>query len=102
MVPGEINVPVNIGGRIINPGDILIGDGNGLVSFAQEDAEEIYQKARAIMEKETRMMKDIEEKGTLDLQWMYAKLREDHCSIVSCGNNGKESKTKKEEHEYGL
>ncbi len=45
-------MPINIGGRIINPGDILIGDGNGLASFAQEDAEEIYQKAHNFMEKE--------------------------------------------------
>ncbi len=88
--PGEINVPVNIGGRIINPGDILIGDGNGLVSFAQEDAEEIYQKACAIMEKEAGMMRDIKEKGRLDLKWMYDKLRSDHCSIISGQDKGNE------------
>jgi len=80
--PGEINVPVNIDGRIINPGDILIGDGNGLVSFAPEDAEEIYKKACAVMEKESHMMREIEEKGVLDLQWMYDKLRGDRCSII--------------------
>jgi len=74
---------VNIGGRIINPGDILIGDGNGLVSFGQDVAEEVYRKARGIMEKEAHMMQDIEEKGRLDLEWMYRKLRDDQCSMIA-------------------
>lgn len=100
--PGEINVPVNIGGRIINPGDILIGDGNGLVSFSQEDAEEIYQKACMVMEKETNIMQRIEEKGEMDLRWMYDKLRSDHCSIASCCDSRNEEKIAGEGKHYGL
>lgn len=79
--PGEINVPVNIGGRIIEPGDILIGDDNGLVSFKQEDAEEILKKTHSIMKKEETMMRLIEEEGRMDLEWMYQKLEQDACEI---------------------
>ena len=29
--PGEINVPVVIGGKVVFPGDIVVGDGDGTV-----------------------------------------------------------------------
>ncbi len=35
--PGEINVPVSIGGSVISPGDIVVGDEDGVVSFPQSD-----------------------------------------------------------------
>src|SRR5207244_7164604 len=31
--PGEINVPVSIGGSVIAPGDIVVGDEDGVGSF---------------------------------------------------------------------
>ena len=36
--PGEVNVAVSIGGQVVNPGDIVVGDEDGLVSFAPEQA----------------------------------------------------------------
>ena len=73
--PGEVNVPVNIGGRIIAPGDILIGDAGGLVSFRQEDAAGLLEAAHAVMDKEAGMMRSINEQGRMDLGWMYDKLK---------------------------
>ena len=73
--PGETNVPVNIGGRIIHPGDILIGDEGGLVSFSPNQAEELLEKAHAVMKKEAGIMKHIEETASMDLTWMYDKLK---------------------------
>ena len=81
--PGEINVPVNIGGRIICPGDILVGDGNGLVSIHPQDAELVLKKTHAVMEKEAGMMKEIEEQGKMSLGWMYEKITNDQCSILA-------------------
>ena len=31
--PGEINVPVSIGGSVVSPGDIVVGDEDGVLSF---------------------------------------------------------------------
>lgn len=45
--PGEINVPVSVGGMVVNPGDIVVGDQDGLMAFAPEDAEWLIEKARA-------------------------------------------------------
>lgn len=80
--PGEINVPVNIGGRIIYPGDILVGDGNGLVVIRPQDAPQVLEKAKAIMFKEAGMIQRIADTGSLDLTWMYEKLKQDGCEIV--------------------
>lgn len=80
--PGEINVPVTIGGRVIYPGDILIGDGNGLVTISPEQAQEVLKKAHAVMVKEQDMLREIMEQGSMDLEWMYQKLQKDQCSIT--------------------
>jgi RraA family protein len=31
--PGEINVPVSIGGMVVLPGDVVVGDADGVVAF---------------------------------------------------------------------
>ena len=50
--PGEINVPVSIGGMTVMPGDIIIGDDDGLLVFPPEEAEELIDKALAQKTKE--------------------------------------------------
>ncbi len=79
--PGEINVPVVIGGRVICPGDILVGDRDGLVCIRPDEAEEVILKAKKVMEKEQGMMDSIHSKGRLDLGWMYQKIENDACTI---------------------
>lgn len=49
---GEINVPVMIGGVQINPGDIVVGDGDGLVRVAGHEAEVALASAEAREKKE--------------------------------------------------
>lgn len=45
--PGETNVPISCGGASVNPGDIIVGDVDGVVVIPQERAEEILEKAQA-------------------------------------------------------
>jgi RraA family protein len=73
--PGEINVPVNMGGMAVNPGDIIIGDADGLVAVPQEQAERILKSAQGILAKETAAMKEIEA-GTVDRGWVDKSLKE--------------------------
>jgi RraA family protein len=57
--PGEINVPVAIGGLVIAPGDIVVGDEDGIVSFAQNIAADLLEKVKAQIKRETDTLADI-------------------------------------------
>lgn len=71
--PGEINVPVSIGGHVVNPGDIIVGDEDGVVSFSPEYAEDLLVRAHATAEKEQKIMAEIAT-GTRDPKWLNAVL----------------------------
>ena len=65
---GSINVPVTVGGVLVNPGDILIGDADGLVRVRPGDAETALAASRAREEKEARFMQEIDNgRSTLEL-----------------------------------
>jgi RraA family protein len=42
--PGEINYPVSIGGVVVNPGDVIVGDATGIVAIPREIAEELLTR----------------------------------------------------------
>ena len=44
--PGEINVPVSCGGQVVFPGDVLVGDKDGLVVIRHQDAREVAEAAQ--------------------------------------------------------
>jgi regulator of RNase E activity RraA len=44
--PGEINYPISAGGIVVHPGDIIVGDVNGVVVVPQEIAKELLQRLR--------------------------------------------------------
>ena len=67
--PGEINVPIVMGGMAVNPGDIVVGDADGLVAIRPDEAESVLASAKAILEKETVTMRQFLE-GTADRSWV--------------------------------
>lgn len=73
--PGEINVPIMMGGMPVNPGDIIVGDADGLVAIPQSMAEHVLASAKSILEKETAAMKQIQA-GTVDRSWVDKTLKE--------------------------
>jgi regulator of RNase E activity RraA len=44
------NVPITLGGVRVNPGDIVVGDGDGVIVVPQEHAEEVAKYARQELE----------------------------------------------------
>lgn len=52
--PGEINVPVSCGGQVVFPGDILVGDEDGIVVIRPEIAAELAEEAVVKHEKEQK------------------------------------------------
>lgn len=59
--PGEINFPVSCGGVAVMPGDIIIGDEDGVVVVRPEDLEYVLEKTRAIAAGEVKRIKEIKE-----------------------------------------
>ncbi len=55
----QINVPVSVGGQLVHPGDIILGDENGIVVIPQRYAEDVLAASREILKKEDQAMADI-------------------------------------------
>ncbi|WP_159913979.1 RraA family protein [Pantoea sp. 18069] len=72
--PGEINVPIALNGMVVNPGDLILGDADGLLCVPLADAETLLQATLGKQELEQVMMRDIKQ-GTLDNTWIDATLK---------------------------
>ncbi|MFJ4171580.1 4-carboxy-4-hydroxy-2-oxoadipate aldolase/oxaloacetate decarboxylase [Paenarthrobacter sp. NPDC089714] len=53
---GPVNYPITVGGQIVNPGDILKGDADGIVLIKPEDAEEVIRSCKAREDNEATIM----------------------------------------------
>lgn len=78
--PGEINVPIAIDGMVIAPGDLVIGDGDGLLCVPFDDAEALLQAAHQKQAIEARMVAGIAD-GSYDRSWVDATLARLGCPI---------------------
>jgi RraA family protein len=65
--PGEINVPVSIGGMVIHPGDLVVGDPDGLIALGPDEAPVVVEAAEAKDRKEAATLADI---ASYDLSWI--------------------------------
>lgn len=80
--PGEINVPVVIGGKLVHPGDIVVGDSDGVIVIRPEDAASLADATLAVEKKEADIMDHILLDGTYIRPWVDAKLNEIGCEII--------------------
>lgn len=79
--PGEINTPVVCGGMAIMPGDILVGDADGVVVVRPEDAAEVAEKAAKQNAGEKKLLETIAE-GKWDRSNLAAALAELGCEMI--------------------
>ena len=69
--PGEVNVPISLAGMVISPGDIIVGDDDGIVGVPLAQAEAVYAAAKKKHDGETAQMEAILA-GRNDRAWVRA------------------------------
>jgi len=79
--PGEINIPIALGGVVIKPGDILVGDADSVVVIDPREAIDIMNKAKSVVAKEVKIMKSIED-NSWDICWVDKMLMEKGCEFI--------------------
>lgn len=57
--PGEINVPISCGGTVVCPGDIVVGDNDGVAVVPARDAVQVLELVAALMERESKRIAEI-------------------------------------------
>lgn len=72
--PGEINGVISLDGMTIEPGDLILGDEDGLLSLPYDQVATLYEAAAAKHVIEEQMLAQIAA-GTLDTSWIDARLK---------------------------
>lgn len=57
--PGELNVPIACGGQVVHPGDILVGDGDGVVVVPRNQAAAALKELERIRTYEAQRLEAI-------------------------------------------
>lgn len=78
--PGQINAAVTVAGMVVGPGDIVLGDADGVVCIPVAEAEAVCTEAEAKAAAEQRQMSEILA-GTSDRSWIDAELSRRNCDI---------------------
>jgi 4-hydroxy-4-methyl-2-oxoglutarate aldolase len=58
--PGSINVPVSCGGVVVEPGDVVVGDDDGVSVVPAADAEAVLERAREKLSAEADLRERVE------------------------------------------
>ena len=67
--PGSINVPISIGGMIVHPGDIMLGDSDGVIAVSPSQAIEAARLGHEKVKQEKEMLKTIQA-GQYSAPWV--------------------------------
>lgn len=78
--PGEVNVTIACAGMAVNPGDLILGDADGVICIPAADAAAILPLCRAHADKETKIAAN-NAKGIPDWDRFNALLRAKGCPV---------------------
>ena len=63
--PGSVNTPISCGGVVVNPGDIIVGDDDGVVVIPLAQAERVLALCQKTLAKEQSILHAIDEGKSL-------------------------------------
>ena len=75
FVPGRLNHPISIGGVSVNPGDLLVGDADGVTVIERHKAASLLPLAAEKVAAETQRIADIKSRKSLRPGWLDGALR---------------------------
>ncbi|MCK1406897.1 RraA family protein [Bradyrhizobium sp. 76] len=76
--PGEVNVPISCGGVTVKPGDIVVGDEDGVVIVNPHDGEDVLGKVKHVLAREAKLREEIPWDGS----WVDEVLKEKGCEFI--------------------
>ncbi len=79
--PGEINFPISCGGMSVHPGDVIVGDEDGVVVVARADIPAVLKGLVKVGEKEKEMEEQIDAGWTLP-EWIDDALTRKWIQII--------------------
>lgn len=83
--PGEINFPICCGGVVVNPGDLVVADGAGVVVIPQEIASELVERLQAQKANMAAYLEGVK-RGQFSNDWVDRILREAGVNIPATTN----------------
>jgi 4-hydroxy-4-methyl-2-oxoglutarate aldolase len=75
FVPGRLNHPISIGGVAVNPGDLVVGDADGVTVIERAKAAAMLPLAADKVAAETKRIADIKSRNALRPGWLDGALR---------------------------
>jgi RraA family protein len=79
--PGEVNVTIALDGMVVEPGDLIVGDDDGIVCVPFDLVESVYEAANKKQQGEAKSMAAIKT-GTSDRSWVERALKEAGCEGI--------------------
>lgn len=80
-VSGRVNHPISLGGITVNPGDLVVGDADGVVVIERERAAEMIELGRKKAADERKRLDSIARREQLTPGWLAGALKEAEVSI---------------------
>ena len=75
FIPGRIGWPVSVGGVTVHPGDLIVGDCDGVVVIERERVESLIPQAAKKVADETKRIQAIKRNEALRPSWLDDALR---------------------------
>lgn len=80
--PGEINHPICCGGAVVNPGDIVVGDEEGVVVVPLDDLETVLELLKEVAKKEASWRPEVDQGKVVKAEWVHDYLQAQGCSFL--------------------
>ncbi len=78
--PGEVNVPIACGGIMVDPGDVILGDADGVIVIPRRDAAQILEQSKPFQKADEKKVQAAYNGG--DRSWVDKALQEKGFEII--------------------